>query len=295
MTTTPTPTRTQVMGILNVTEDSFSDGGANPTTDIAVRNALAMVRDGADLIDIGGESTRPGATRVDPTVERNRVVPVITELASQGISTSVDTMRAATAAAAAEAGVDYINDVSGGLADPDMLRVCAEADLPVILMHWNKGTKEGFAGAEGYHDHGEDIVAHVCDWLTRRVDAAIAAGVAERNIILDPGIGFAKNPEENWKILGGLDRINDLGFPVLVGASRKRFLTALRPGPDGQPGAPDTADDATAAVSALAASVGVWAVRVHNVAPTRAAVDVAYAASTGKGPDVAEDWRARRG
>lgn len=291
-----TPPRTKVMGILNVTEDSFSDGGSNPDTATAVRHAQQMVDAGADIIDVGGESTRPGAQRVDPEVERGRVTPVIAELSARGITTSVDTMRAATALAAAEAGVDILNDVSGGLADKDMLPVAAETGLPICLMHWQT---DRFEGAEGYADQsagtGVDVVTAVRDWLLRRVDAALAAGVKEENIILDPGIGFAKSPADNWQLLGAMSQLNELGFPVLIGASRKRFLTALRPASDGAPGSPETADDATAAVSALAAQAGSWAVRVHNVAPSRAAVDVAYYSRLGDGPAVAEGWRARRG
>src|SRR5699024_4369101 len=201
-----------------------------------------------------------------------------------------------TALAAAEAGVDILNDVSGGLADKDMLPVAAETGLPICLMHWQTDRCEG---AEGYADQsagtGADVVTAVRDWLLRRVDAALAAGVKEENIILDPGIGFAKSPADNWQLLGAMSQLNELGFPVLIGASRKRFLTALRPASDGAPGSPETADDAAAAVSALAAQAGSWAVRVHNVAPSRAAVDVAYYSRLGDGPAVAEGWRARRG
>lgn len=292
---TSKPQRTLVMGILNVTEDSFSDGGAYPDTAAALAHAEAMVADGADIIDVGGESTRPGATRVAPEVEAARVTPVIEELSRRGIATSIDTMRASTARAAWKAGVTYLNDVSGGLADPDMLPLAAESGLPIILMHWNKGNAADFAGAEGYHDHGEDIVGHVMRWLEQRIEAAEAAGVEKKQIYLDPGIGFAKTPKENWQLLGATDRLVKMGYPVLVGASRKRFLTALRPASDGNPGTPESADDATAATSALAAAAGAWAVRVHKVAPTRAAVDVAHAMATGCGPDIDEQWRARRG
>lgn len=286
-----TPQRTQVMGILNVTDDSFSDGGKNPDTATAVTNALAMVRAGADIIDIGGESTRPGATRVEAEREAGRVVPVVRQLSAQGIVTSVDTMRASTAAAGVEAGAAIINDVSGGLADKDMFAVAADTGAQLCLMHWNA---QQFQGAEGYQDHGQDIVAHVKEWLLRRVDAAVAAGVDQGKIILDPGIGFAKSPQDNWQLLHATREFVDLGLPVLIGASRKRFLTALRPNPDGTPGTPDSADDATAAISTLSAAAGAWAVRVHNVAPSRAAVDVAYSWATGIGPDVPENWRAQR-
>lgn len=306
----PTPTfgsngsPTKVMGILNVTEDSFSDGGSNPDTATAVRNAKAMLTAGADIIDIGGESTRPGATRVSPEVEAARVVPVVRELvqlahepSTKPFFTSIDTMRASTARVALEAGATFINDVSGGLADPEMLSVCADFDCPVILMHWEKdwGNASVQVGAEGYRDHGVDIVTEVSNWLLARVKEAEKRGVDRKKIYLDPGIGFAKSPRDNWQLLQGLNRIFDLGFPVLVGASRKRFLTALRPGPDGNPGTPESADDATAAVTSLAALAGAWAVRVHNVAPSKAAVDVIHAVRTGDGPQVAEDWRAKRG
>lgn len=306
----PTPTLgsngspTKVMGILNVTEDSFSDGGSNPDTATAVRNAKAMLTAGADIIDIGGESTRPGATRVSAEVEAARVVSVVRELVqlaheprTKPFTTSIDTMRASTARVALEAGATFINDVSGGLADPEMLSVCADFDCPVILMHWEKdwGSTSVQVGAEGYRDHGVDIVTEVSNWLLARVEEAEKRGVDRKKIYLDPGIGFAKSPRDNWQLLQGLNRIVDLGFPVLVGASRKRFLTALRPGPDGNPGTPESADDATAAVTSLAALAGAWAVRVHNVAPSKAAVDVIHAVRTGDGPQVAEDWRAKRG
>lgn len=288
--------RTKIMGILNVTEDSFSDGGNNPDVNTAVANAQRMISEGADLIDVGGESTRPGATRVPPDTERRRVTEAIAALNDLHIPTSIDTLRASTAVAAIEAGAGLINDVSGGLADPDMLRVAADGNTPICLMHWNKnwGSTEQ-ASAAGYLDHGTDITAHVTDWLRRRIDAALEAGIAEKHIVLDPGIGFGKSPADNWTLLRDIDRIAALGFPLLIGASRKRFLTALRPGPDGNPGTPASADDATAAVSTLAAAAGAWAVRVHNVAPSRAAADVAWCISQGSGPEVDETWRAKRG
>lgn len=300
----PEPSPTKVMGILNVTEDSFSDGGSNPDTSTAVCNARAMLAAGADIIDIGGESTRPGATRVSPETEAARVTPVVRELVTLAqdpsippFTTSIDTMRASTARAALEAGATFINDVSGGLADPEMLSVCADYGCPVILMHWDKdwGNASAQVGAEGYRDHGTDIVTEVSNWLLARVEEAEKRGVDRENIYLDPGIGFAKSPRDNWQLLQGLGRIIDLGFPVLVGASRKRFLTALRPGLDGNPGTPESADDATAAVTSLSAMAGAWAVRVHNVAPSKAAVDVIHAARIGDGPQVAEEWRAKRG
>jgi len=292
--------RTLVMGILNVTEDSFSDGGRWISVDRALEHAVDMVSAGADIIDVGGESTRPGASRVAPEVERDRVVPVIAALHAEGITTSVDTMRASTAAAAIEVGVDLVNDVSGGLADPDMFHLLAEAnhlrEVDYCLMHWRT---DAFASAAGRADHGGDVVSDVAAVLSEQAAAAVGAGIPTARIILDPGIGFAKDTDDNWAVLHGLPDLrrywSDQGFRTLVGASRKRFLTALRPAEDGGPGAPATADEATAAVSALAASCGVWAVRVHDAAATRAAVDVAQAIALAHGPAVPEGWRARRG
>ena len=296
--------RTLVMGILNVTEDSFSDGGEWNSTERALAHAHEMVDAGADIIDIGGESTRPGATRVDPDVERDRDVPVIAALHADGITTSVDTMRASTAEAAVAAGVDIVNDVSGGLADPGMYRVVADANrtrpagqpVDYCLMHWRA---DRFASAEGRADHGGDVVADVSGLLGELTEAALAAGVPADRMILDPGIGFAKDADDNWALLHAMPDYTatwaEQGYRTLIGASRKRFLTALRPGPDGGPGTPASADDATAAVSALAAQAGVWAVRVHDVAATRAAVDVAHAVAQAHGPALPEGWRARRG
>lgn len=292
--------RTRVMGILNITEDSFSDGGRWTSTGRALGHALDMVAAGADIIDIGGESTRPGATRVPAALERDRVVPVIEALHAEGVRTSVDTMRASTAAAAVEAGVDLVNDVSGGLADPDMYRVIADAnrdrEVDYCLMHWRTAS---FSSAEGQADHGGDVVTDVTDLLGDLSSAALAAGVPAARIILDPGIGFAKDADDNWALLQGLPEYrrswSEQGYRTVVGVSRKRFLTALRPGQDGAPGTPASADDATAAVSALAASAGVWAVRVHEVAASRAAVDVAQAVAQAHGPALPEGWRARRG
>lgn len=280
------------MGILNVTEDSFSDGGSWTTTDSALARARQMVTEGADIIDVGGESTRPGATRVPADVEAARVVPVIRELHAEGVTTSVDTMRASTAAAALGAGVDIVNDVSGGIADADMYRTVADSDADYCLMHWRA---ERFESAAGRADHGDDIVADVCGVLTDLAQQAQDAGIDAGRVIVDPGLGFAKNADDNWRLLHGMPSWMDLGYRVLVGASRKRFLTALRPAADGSPGTPESADDATAAVSALAAAAGAWAVRVHDVAPTRAAVDVAAAVASGRGPALPEGWRARRG
>lgn len=265
------PGRTSVMGIVNVTEDSFSDGGKWLATDDAIAHAHELVRLGADIIDVGAESTRPGATRVPAEVEAQRIRPVIRALHADGIRTSVDTMRAATALAAAEEGVDLINDVSGGLADADMYRVMAETKLPVCLMHWRA---DAFVNASGAADHGGDVVGDVHEVLAELVDKAIAAGVDESQITLDPGLGFAKTAADNWALLNSLPEFIASGFPILVGASRKRFLMEIRQ-QRGLEYSPIDADPATAAVTALAAQAGAWCVRVHEVAVSRDAVDVA--------------------
>jgi dihydropteroate synthase len=276
----PAPGRCVVMGVLNVTPDSFSDGGRYLGLDQALEHARAMWARGADLIDVGGESTRPGASRVDAETELQRVLPVIKTLAAEGVALSVDTTRAAVAAAALEAGAHVVNDVSGGLADPDMARVAAEAGVPWVLMHWRGHSKDMQALAEY-----RDVVADVRAELLSRVDAALAAGVAESAIVLDPGLGFAKNAEHDWALLRGLDSLLSLGFPVLVGASRKRFLGRLLSEEDGTPRPPDGREDATAAISALAAAAGAWGVRVHEVGASLDAVTVAAAWWKGS-PDV---------
>ena len=262
-----------VMGILNVTEDSFSDGGKWLDRDKAIAHATELVAQGADMIDVGAESTRPGATRVPAELEAERVKPMIEALHAEGIRTSVDTMRAATARVAAEAGVDMINDVSGGLADPDMYAVMAETGLPVCLMHWR--TVE-FGDAAGSADHGGDVVADVRDTLKRLTDNAVAAGVEHSQIVLDPGLGFAKSAADNWALLNALPEFIAGDLPVLVGASRKRFLTEIRAN-RGLEANPSLADPATAAVTAVSAHLGAWGVRVHEVDVSRDAVDVAAA------------------
>ncbi|UIZ91897.1 dihydropteroate synthase [Corynebacterium sp. CNCTC7651] len=272
------PGRTTVMGIVNVTTDSFSDGGQFLDVDNAVAHAHELVRLGADIIDVGAESTRPGATRVPAELEAERVKPVIAQLNQDGIRTSVDTMRAATALAAAEAGADLINDVSGGLADPQMYRVMAETGLPVCLMHWRADRFESAAGAA---DHGGDVVKDVHQVLQQLADNAIAAGVNPEQITVDPGLGFAKTAEDNWALLNALPEFIAGPYPVLVGASRKRFLSAIR-ADRGLDHLPTDADPATAAVTALAAHMGAWCVRVHEVAVSRDAVDVAAAWKAGR-------------
>jgi dihydropteroate synthase len=265
------------MGVLNVTPDSFSDGGRYLDLDDALAHGRAMWARGADLIDVGGESTRPGADRVEADVEIARILPVIKELASGGVRISVDTMRARVAEAALDAGATVVNDVSGGLADPDMARVVALADVPWILMHW-RGHSRNMDELARY----TDVLREVCDELRARADAALAAGVDAGALVLDPGLGFAKRAEHNWSLLRGLDRVRALGFPVLIGASRKRFVGSLLAGPDEAPRPPDGREDATAAISALAADRGAWGVRVHDVGRSLDAVAVAAAWTGGE-------------
>ena len=272
----PAPGRCAVMGVLNVTPDSFSDGGRYLNLNSAMAHAHQMWARGADIIDVGGESTRPGASRVDAQTETARVWPVIKTLASEGVRLSVDTTRASVAATALEAGALVINDVSGGLADPDMARVAAESGAPWVLMHWRGHSKDMNALATY-----EDVVAEVRSELTSRVDAALSAGVSESAIVLDPGLGFAKNAEHDWALLNGLDSLLQLGFPVLIGASRKRFLGRLLSDVEGESRPARGREDATAAISALAAAAGAWGVRVHEVGASLDAVMVASAWARG--------------
>lgn len=273
----PRPDRCVVMGVLNVTPDSFSDGGRYLDVDDAVEHGIAMHARGADLIDVGGESTRPGAGRVDPGVESARVVPVIRALAERGVPVSVDTTRARVAEDALSAGATIVNDVSGGLADPDMARVVVERGAPWILMHW-RGHSNEMDSLATYRDVVTEVRAELC----QRVDAALAAGAAPESLVLDPGLGFAKRAEHDWALLHNLSALRELGFPVLVGASRKRFLGRLLADADGKPRSPDGREEATAAVSALAAAAGAWGVRVHDVERSLDAVAVAAAWTRGK-------------
>jgi dihydropteroate synthase len=268
----PRPGRCAVMGVLNVTPDSFSDGGRYLHLDDALAHGMQIWTDGADLVDVGGESTRPGADRVDPDVEIARILPVINGLSSAGVVVSVDTTRARVAEAALAAGAVIVNDVSGGLADPDMARVVAEAGVPWILMHW-RGYSKDMDSLATY----DDVVVDVRAELSARVDAALAAGVSSDALVLDPGLGFAKRAEHNWALLRGLDVLLSLGFPVLVGASRKRFLGTLLADKEGVPRPPDGREEATAAISALVAKAGAWGVRVHDVRRSLDAVKVAEA------------------
>ncbi|MCE0761386.1 dihydropteroate synthase [Pseudonocardia kujensis] len=268
----PHPGRCVVMGILNVTPDSFSDGGRYLDREHAVAHGVAMRDAGADLVDVGGESTRPGAGRVDPPTERDRVVPVIRELVAEGVRVSVDTTRASVAEAAVEAGAIVVNDVSGGLADPHMAAAVAALRVPWILMHW-RGHSDRMQELASY----EDVIGEVRQELVARADAAVMAGVDPDRLILDPGLGFAKTAAHNWALLRRLDVLVALGFPVLVGASRKRFLGQLLADAEGKVRPPAGRDAATAAVSALAAHAGAWGVRVHDVESTMDAVAVSTA------------------
>jgi dihydropteroate synthase len=274
----PHPDRCVVMGVLNVTPDSFSDGGRYADLDAAVAHGLAMRAAGADIVDVGGESTRPGAERVDAEQETRRVVPAIRALAAGGVPVSVDTTRAAVAEAALDAGARIVNDVSGGLADPAMAKTIAAAGVPWVLMHWRGHSRDMQALAR----YG-DVVRDVRTELSRQVDAALAAGVDAGNIVLDPGLGFAKTAEHNWALLARLDELTALGFPVLVGASRKAFLGRLLAGPDGTPAPVDARESATVATSVLAAIKGAWGVRVHEVTPSLEALEVVRAWSEAGG------------
>ncbi|MFB8203553.1 dihydropteroate synthase [Kitasatospora purpeofusca] len=265
--------RCAAMGVVNVTPDSFSDGGLWHDPAKAIAHGLALRARGADLVDVGGESTRPGSQRVPEEEELRRVVPVVRELAAAGVAVSVDTMRASVAEQAVEAGALLVNDVSGGLADPAMARVVAATGVPFVVMHW-RGQSADMDRLAVY----DDVVADVVGELTARVEALVAAGIDERQLILDPGLGFAKTAEHNWALLGRLDALTALRRPVLVAASRKRFLGTLLADPEtGELRPARERDDATAAVSVLSAGAGAWAVRVHDVSGTADAVRVVAA------------------
>ncbi|WP_404380651.1 dihydropteroate synthase [Knoellia locipacati] len=264
--------RPLVMGVVNVTPDSFSDGGEWFEPEAAIAHGRELVRAGADLIDVGGESTRPGAERPSVEEELRRVVPVVRALASEGAVVSIDTMRAAVAEAAIDAGAAIVNDVSAGLADGDMAGLVAQAGIPFIAMHW-RGHSTDMQSRAVY----DDVVTDVCRELRERADALQESGIRADNIILDPGFGFAKTAEHNWALLGRLDEVVGLGHPVLVGTSRKTFLGRLgRPG-GSAPRPPAERDLSTAVTSFHAARCGAWGVRVHDVAATIEALDVADA------------------
>jgi len=295
----PRADRALVVGVLNVTPDSFSDGGRWLEPAVAVARGTALVADGADLVDVGGESTRPGARRVPADVELARVVPVVEALVRAGVVVSVDTMRAAVAQAALDAGAVLVNDVSGGLADPQMYPLVARTGTAYVAVHTRSGGEKselawssdpaggeehrrGGADRTGVADRCGDVVAQVRAGLAARVAAMRAAGIRDEQVVLDPGLGFGTTRVQDWALAARVGELVADGFPVLVGASRKRFLGALLAGADGTWAPPSARDDATAAVSALAAAAGAWAVRVHDVRPSADAVRVAQA------------WRAAR-
>ena len=241
------------MGILNITPDSFADGGRHNSLEAAVKRGREMIAENVDIIDIGGESTRPGAERVSEAEELARVIPVIIELAKDGVRMSIDTMRASTARAAISAGAQMINDVSGGLADSAMLTTAAELETPYIAMHW-RGQSKDMNSMAVYTNVVDDVISE----LGERIKAALDAGITKNNLIIDPGIGFAKDSGQNWEIINEIDKFVELGYPVLIGASRKRFL-----GGD----TPDERENATIALTKRLSTTGIWGVRVHSVKP----------------------------
>jgi dihydropteroate synthase len=275
VTQLPAEDRCLVMGVVNVTPDSFSDGGQWYGADAAIAHGLDLAAQGADIVDVGGESTRPGAQRIDEAEELRRIGPVVTELARAGLTVSIDTMRARVAGFALDAGAHMVNDVSGGLADPDMPRLVAAAGISYVVVHWRGHSRDMYARAVY-----ADVVTEVRDELAKRVDAVVHAGVDPRNVVLDPGLGFGKRPEHNWPLLARLSELGTLAggtFPVLVGASRKGFIGKLLATADGTPRTLADRDQATVAITALAAVAGAWCVRVHQVPPNVDAVRVAAA------------------
>jgi len=260
--------RTLVIGVVNVTPDSFSDGGKFDTTVSAINHGLKLARDGADIVDVGGESTRPGAQRVTLEQELERVIPVVSELVAKSVVVSVDTMRAEVACQAVAAGAHIINDVSSGQSDPEMFSVISEAQIPYIMMHWR-----GHSASMNDQANYIDLVQEVKGELAAQLAKAIGAGISQQRIVLDPGLGFAKTPEQNWPILKHIQDFAALGCPLLVGASRKRFLGDLLATGD-EPRAVTDREAATTAVTTLLAGQGVWAVRVHDVVAARDAISV---------------------
>ena len=266
----PQPGRTLVMGVVNVTPDSFSDGGEWLEPATAINHGMDLLNEGADIVEVGGESTRPGAIRPEVSEELRRVMPVIAELAAAGACVSVDTMRAAVAEPAIAAGASLVNDVSGGKADPQMLRLVAEAGIPYVCMHW-RGHAQEMQSKAVYHDVVSEVIAE----LRAQLDAAESAGVPAEKLIIDPGLGFAKTAEHNWQLLQRLGEFTVLGRPMLMGASRKTFLGKLLAAADGSPRRAKERDDATVALNTVLALHEVWGVRVHAVRANRDAVAVA--------------------
>ena len=261
-----------IFGVINTTPDSFSDGGRFADASMAIAEGITLHRQGAHVIDVGGESTRPGAIRISADEECGRVIPVIDGLVAAGVTVSIDTMRASTARLAVEHGASFVNDVSGGLADDAMFPAVAELNVPIIVMHWRAQSHEMEKWAQY-----DDVVMDVVNELTERVREALRAGIARENIIVDPGLGFAKEAEHNWTILRGLPRLVAMSFPIMIGASRKRFLGALLADENGTPRDPLGRDEVTAVISVLAAERGARYLRVHDVARTRDALRVRQA------------------
>ncbi|TQN33171.1 dihydropteroate synthase [Haloactinospora alba] len=280
----PERDRCLIMGVVNVTPDSFSDGGVWFEPRQAIERGLRLAEDGADIVDVGGESTRPGAQRVSRDEELRRIEPVVAELARSGVAVSVDTMRAEVAERAVAAGASLVNDVSGGLADPAMARLVADTGVGYVLMHW-RGHSHEMQERAVY----SDVVGEVRDELRQRMDAMVGEGVDPRQIVLDPGLGFAKRPEHghNWALLAEIDQFYELGRPLLIAGSRKRFLGRLLAGADGEDRPAVERDDATVALTTLVADRGAWCVRVHEVRPNADAVRVAAAWRSG-GDDLTE-------
>lgn len=266
----PQPGRTLVVGVVNVTPDSFSDGGEWFDLGAAITHGLDLLAEGADIIDVGGESTRPGATRPEVAEELRRVLPVIRELAAAGACVSIDTMRAAVAAPAIAAGARLVNDVSGGKADDRMLHLVAESGLPYVCMHW-RGHSEDMQSKASY----ADVVTEVIAELGQQLDEAVSAGLAADKLIIDPGFGFAKTGEHNWQLLQRLEEFDVLGRPMLAGVSRKAFLGGLLADSEGSPRPAKQRDDATTALTTVLALRRVWGVRVHSVRAGRDAIAVA--------------------
>lgn len=281
--------RTLVMGILNVTADSFSDGGRWLDTDTAIARGLELVAEGADIVDVGGESTRPGSERVTVEVELDRVMPVVKALAKQGVCLSVDTTRAEVADAVLKAGATWINDVSGGLAEPEILNVTAAHDAGFVSMHWRGHATEMDANAVY-----DDVVAEVVAEMAERRDAALAAGIDPRKLVMDPGIGFAKIGDQNWDLINAVEAMHGLGFPLLMALSRKKFLGALLADDNG-PRPPAERDDATVALTTFFALQGVWGVRTHTARQHRDAIAVAQHLGAPHPFGIAEAEAFRRG
>ena len=267
-----------VMGVLNVTPDSFSDGGEYTTVEAALDHARVLQIAGADIIDIGGESTRPGAERVSVEEEQRRVIPVIQAIVAQlGAKVSIDTMNASTAAAAIAAGASIINDVSGGLADEQMFAVAAQTGATIVISHW-RGFSNVMDTQNTYNEIGADVAAE----LSERIDAALAAGVAREQIVIDPGLGFAKDMKQNWQLVARLDQLEKLGYPILVGASRKRFIAGAIEFDESVTVSTERRDVATAVLTALLLQRKLWGIRVHNVLATTDAIRVVAALREGE-------------